>query len=336
MAAKPVLQSVELPAQAVERFRRQLDLLIKPGIRIGIAVSGGPDSMALLLLANAARPGEVEAATVDHALRPGAAKEAAMVSALCQSLGIPHTTLVAQWAEKPTTAVQERARAERYRLLGQWAVERDLKALLAGHHADDQAETLLMRLARGAGVNGLAGMRRVARVPGATVPVIRPLLDWRHSDLEQLCTDAGITPVSDPSNEDDQFERVRVRKAIGNADWLDAKSLATSATNLAQADAALQWATTQEWNRGVSNGGGNIIYQPGSAPREIRRRIAGRAVMQLATEGKGVALRGPELERLLNVLAKGGKATLRGVLCSGGKEWRFNKAPQRKERPAAQ
>lgn len=314
----------------VDRFGRELDALVAPGERIGVAVSGGPDSLALLLLAAAARPGLVEAATVDHALRPDALKEAEMVAGLCEQLGVPHGILTVEWKKKPETAIQERARNARYTLLGSWARDKGASAIVTAHHADDQAETLVMRLLRGAGVKGLAGMRRITRAPGAQVALVRPLLGWRREQLEQLCAEAGLKPAEDPSNADEQFERVRIRRALADADWFDSGAVALSANNLAQADSALHWATTQEWKRSVTNGGGQLVYRPGDAPREIRRRIARRAVLRLATEGQGADLRGRELDQLLAVLASGRKATLRGVLCSGGEQWRFAKAPPRK------
>lgn len=329
MAAKTEA-SLQPSAERVERFQRALGPIAKPGTKLGVAVSGGPDSLALLLLAVAARPGEVEAATVDHALRPEAKAEAEMVGALCKRLGVPHSILTVEWDEKPETALQERARIARYRLLGEWAKERDISALLVAHHVDDQAETFIMRLARGAGVKGLAAMRRINAPPGGRAALIRPLLGWRRSELEEICTEAGLKPAADPSNEDEQFERVRVRQALGQADWLDAGAIAASANHLGQADAALHWATTQEWRRAVTRGGGGLIYQPGNAPPEIRRRIARRAVMRLATEGGGAELRGRELEQLMAAMMRGRKATLRGVLCSGGKQWRFTRAPARR------
>ena len=173
-------------------------------------------------------------------------------------------------------------------------------------------------------------MRAVAGTPGGAGALVRPLLGWRRTELEQICADAGLSPVADPSNEDEQFERVRLRKSLAGMDWLDAKSVARSAEYLAQADAALQWVTNQEWDRSVTNGNGEIVYRPGDAPREIRRRIARRAVLRLASEGRSAELRGPELDRLLAVLMSGRKATLRGVLCNGGYEWRFTKAPVRR------
>jgi tRNA(Ile)-lysidine synthase len=319
----------------VERLGRDLDALVGAGNRIGLAVSGGPDSLALLLLAARARPELIEAATVDHALRPESAAEAAFVAELCGRLAVPHQTLTVEWVDKPETAIQERARMARYRLLGTWAKERKLPAIATAHHLDDQAETFLMRLARGAGVKGLAGMRALVRGTPPAVSVVRPLLDWRHSELEAICAAAGLSPVEDPSNLDEQFERVRMRQALASSDWLDPKAIAASAANLAQADAALHWATDLEWGRAVAINGGAIVYTPTNAPREIRRRIIRRALMRLANEGGGIEPRGRELDQVLAALRTGRRATLRGVLCIGGPQWRFTRAPARRAPRAA-
>lgn len=327
----------DLPVEQllVERLGRELDALVGARTRIGLAVSGGPDSIALLLIAARARPDLVEAATVDHALRPESAAEAASVAGLCGRLGVPHQTLAVEWKNKPETAIQERARIARYRLLARWARERKLSAIATAHHLDDQAETFLMRLARGAGVKGLAGMRRLVRGTPAAIPLIRPLLGWRHAELEAICAAAGVSPVDDPSNADEQFERVRMRLALASSEWLDPKAIAASAAHLAQADAALHWAAHLEWSRSVTINGGAIVYTPTGAPREIRRRIIHRALMQLAREGGGIEPRGRELDQLLAALKTGRRATLRGVLCIGGPQWRFTRAPARRAPPAA-
>ena len=319
----------------LDRFRRELDALISPEEPIGFAVSGGPNSIALLLLAAEVRPLKVEAATVDHALRPESRAEAEMVASLCERIGVPHAILTCAWDEKPQTALQERARIMRYRLLGNWARERGIGAIATAHHLDDQAETLLMRLGRGAGVKGLAGMRRNTRPAGGAIALLRPLLGWRHSELEAVCASAGVTPVQDPSNEDEQFERVRVRKALAQAEWLDAAAVAESASHLAEADRALHWATDLEWQRAVRQSDGQLVYTPTDAPREIRRRIIRRAILMLATEGGGAEPRGRELDQVLAALRSGRQATLRGVLCMGGSEWRFSRAPRRKTQPIA-
>lgn len=253
-----------------------------------------------------------------------------MVAGVCKKLGVAHSILTAEWKEKPQTAIQERARIERYRLLARWLVDRDLSALVTAHHLDDQAETLLMRLNRGSGVRGLAGMRFVAPIPGAKARLLRPLLGWRRSELEQICSAAGLAPAQDPSNADEHFERVRVRKGLAEAGWLDPEGIARSAAHLIAADTALHWAVDKEWDAQVSRSELDIVYRP-QAPFEIRRRIVRRSVAAFASEGRGNPLRGRELDRLVTVLSNGGKATLRGVLCSGGDEWRFSPAPRRRQ-----
>lgn len=314
----------------IERFARDLDALAPADPRLGLAVSGGPDSVAMLLLAAADRHSLVEAATVDHALRPESRQEAEFVALLCQSLGVRHSILTVEWREKPRSALQERARAQRYALLSQWAADRGLDAVLTAHHRDDQAETFLMRLARGAGVAGLAAMRPVSRVPGSGIPLVRPLLHWSHAELASVCTEAGITAVNDASNSDEQYERVRVRKALADASWLDPEPIAASAAHLAEADEALDWATTAEWERATGASGATITYRPTEAPGEVRRRIVARAIAALAGEGEANPLRGAEISRVLAALNDGSTVTLRGVLCSGGVEWRFSKAPERR------
>jgi tRNA(Ile)-lysidine synthase len=318
-----------MDAGILDRFRADFDALIAPGESVGIAVSGGPDSVALLLLAAAARPGRIEAATVDHALRRDARDEADAVAGICQRLGVPHAILTASWAQTPETAVQERARRQRYRLLSYWVEERGLGALATAHHADDQAETLLMRLARGAGVRGLAAMRPRSVATGSHVRLVRPLLGWRRCELEQICSDAGVTPATDPSNEDERFERVRVRRALVDEQWLDAAAIARSAANLADADIALDWAARMEWKSAVQEKRGAILYRPGDTPAEIVRRIIGKAVRRLATEGEP-ELRGRETDQLLRILMAGDVGTIRGVRCEGGPEWRFTSAPPRR------
>src|SRR5205085_9223703 len=133
-------------------------------------------------------------------LRQGSGEEAAAVADLCERLDIPHSTLTATWGDAPTTGIQARARAMRYRLLGDWAKARKLMAVATAHHADDQAETLLMRLARGAGLGGLAGVRPSTEICG--LKLVRPLLHWRRAELAEIVEAAGIEPADDPSNRD--------------------------------------------------------------------------------------------------------------------------------------
>jgi tRNA(Ile)-lysidine synthase len=300
------------------RFRVDLEALTGPApARIGIAVSGGPDSLALLLLAHGAYPGAVHAATVDHGLRPESADEAAFVAAICAGLCVPHTILEAGMSD--TANLQAAARERRYALLGQWAEAAGLDCLATAHHLDDQAETLVMRLLRGAGLSGLAGIRAVQ---AGAVPLVRPLLGWRRDELGAIVAAAGIAPVADPSNCDERFDRVRVRRRLAETDWIAPEPLARSAAALAQAEAALDWATERLWHERAEG----FTLDPADLPEELRRRLV---IRMLAALG-GAAPRGDALTRLLATLAQGGTATLAGIKCTGGAIWRFAPAPPRR------
>lgn len=314
---------------ALTRFAADLDALLAPGERIALAVSGGPDSMALLLLAAAARPGLIHAATVDHGLRATSRAEAEAVARMCGEIGVQHRILTIDWPTPPTRALQEQARVARYAALGEYAVTEGISAVATGHHADDQAETLVMRLVRGAGVRGLAAMRPSSPLPGRSeVRLVRPLLGWRRADLADVIAACGITAAADPSNFDEQHERVRIRRLMAGSAWLDPAALATSATHLAAADVAIEYAVAREW-AGVSDDGECLRYDPRDTPPEIRRRLAARMIAALASEGDGSALRGRELDRLVSQIEAGSSATLRGVRASGGPTWSFRRAPPR-------
>lgn len=312
--------------ELVERFRKDLDALVEPDARIGVAVSGGPDSLALMFLAAAVRPGQVEAATVDHGLRPESRDEAEMVAGLCATLDIPHAILAVDWDEVPKTAIQERAREARYRVLGAWAKERGLGALATAHHADDQAETLIMRLNRGSGARGLAGMRPISAIAGTNIRLVRPLLGWRRSELEAICTADGIRPVIDPSNADEQFERVRVRQAIAEANWLDAEALTRSAANLASADEALSWMAESLALVRVIDDGEALRVEPEGLPAEIQRRLLLIAFARF----EALEPRGAELSRALEALTQGRTVTLSNLKLEGGPVWRVTRAPSRR------
>ncbi|MBX3561120.1 MAG: tRNA lysidine(34) synthetase TilS [Sphingomonas sp.] len=291
---------------------------------LGVAVSGGPDSIALLLLAHAARPGAVQAATVDHGLRPESAAEAAFVAGLCTRLGVPHVILRADAPLAGNT--QSFARAVRYRLLGGWSREAGLACLLTAHHADDQAETLLMRLLRGSGVAGLAGVRARARIDG--MKVIRPLLGWRRAELAAVVAGAGISAVDDPSNDDPRYDRARLRSRLREADWLDAPALARSARALAEAEEAIDWAVGRLHAERARAAGATLRIDMRDLPAELRRRLVLRALAALAPDA---APRGAEVDRLLASLAAGHTATLAGIRCDADADvWCFAAAPPRR------
>ena len=219
--------------ESVERFRNGLAALgVAPDAPLGVAVSGGPDSLALLLLAHGAGLA-IEAATVDHRMRPGSDNEALAVGVICGELGVPHCILTID--DERSGNLSAWARRARYRLLEGWADERGLAAIATAHHADDQLETVIMRLNRGSGVAGLAGIRaRNGRI-------VRPLLGWRRAELRAIVDAAGIAPLDDPSNRDDRFDRARLRKALADADWLDPLAVAKSAALAAEAESVIQW-----------------------------------------------------------------------------------------------
>lgn len=317
--------SLRLPDLLVARFAADLDALAPADARIGIAVSGGPDSLALLLLGAAARPGQVEAATVDHGLRPESADETAMVAELCGRLDVPHSTLIADWPEPPSANIQAAARAMRYRLLNEWAIERGLHAIATAHHADDQAETLLMRLSRGAGVGGLGGTR-ARRALSEQVQLIRPLLGWRKAELAALVADAGLHPVDDPSNRDPRHDRSRIRALLRENDWADPARLAASASAIRDADEALDWALAPLIGSRISRDGEALIIEPFDLPRELKRRLLLAAFAELAAPPP----RGPELMRALDALEAGETTALSGLKLEGTPRWRLSLAPLRK------
>lgn len=294
-------------------------------MRFGVAVSGGPDSLALLLLAAAARPGTVEAATVDHGLRAESADEAAMVAGICESLGVPHRTLLADWPEPPTTNIQAAARAMRYRLLNEWAVDVGLSAIATAHHADDQAETLLMRLLRGAGVGGL-GATRAKRPLSDQVMLFRPLLGWRKAELVGLVADAGLEAVDDPSNRDPRHDRSRIRSLLQNANWADPARLAASASALRDADEALDWALAPLIGSRIRQDGDALVIEPFDLPRELKRRLLLAAFAELGAPPP----RGPDTMRALDALERGETVTLSGLKLEGGSRWRLSPEPPRR------
>ena len=315
----------QVPAGASDRFAAALAALWpeaaqRRDLRLGLAVSGGPDSTALLLLAAAALPGRVEAATVDHRLRAAAADEARAVAALCAGIGVPHQTLA---VDVPPGNLQAEARAARYAALAQWVEARGLGALATGHHADDQAETLMLRLNRASGVAGLAGTRARGTVPDTAIPLLRPLLGWRRAELGELVAANGITAADDASNADDRFDRARVRKALAHADWLDIGAIAESAGHLADADAAIEWAAAREYTECVAKEGAGTIYRP-RAPRAVALRVLARIVAEM----DGGSARGGAIARLFDSLLAGRPASI-GTLVARplAQGWSFTSAP---------
>lgn len=301
-----------VPPELVERFRADLATLWPfvedVSARLALAVSGGGDSLALLLLAHALLPGRIEAATVDHALRPESGSEAAMVARVCEGLGVPHAILRVEVAKGN---LQDRARAARYEALGNWCEERDLDGLATAHQLDDQAETFVMRLNRGSGVAGLAAIRELGMVPTARVRLVRPLLGWRRAELSDLVQSARLVPVRDPSNENPSFDRVRVRQALASADWLDPIGIARSAQLLAQAAETIEWMVGREYIECVRAGEVETIYSA------LRTGIGGTlihtGVIQSIYRGFGLRIGRAEAAAMVYGLRQGQKTNVAGL-----------------------
>jgi tRNA(Ile)-lysidine synthase len=212
---------------------------------IAAAVSGGADSLALMWMLHRWRSARatgplIWVMTVDHRLRPSSAAEAAGVAALAKRYGMRNRIL--KWdGPKPATGIEEAAREARYRLLCRAADRTGIGDLLTAHHRDDQVETVLMRLGRGSGLTGLAGMRG-ARALSTKVTLHRPLLGIAKARLAATANAAGLEPVDDESNEDERFQRPRIRRVMPVLDLagLDADQIARSAMRLARADDAVE------------------------------------------------------------------------------------------------
>lgn len=330
-----------LPVSADEAKALFADLASEPALVI--AVSGGPDSMALLALAAhwraASKQGpELIAVTVDHGLRPESAREANAVKRHAREIGVRHRTL--RWTgPKPKTGLQDAARSARYRLLAEEAVRVGARKILTAHTLDDQAETVLIRLARGSGLAGLGAMARESDMFGITV--VRPLLEVPKARLLATLSKLGVVYADDPSNRDPRFTRARVRALMPGLarEGLTPERLALLAERMRRAEAALQVSVSQAaetlaWSPGAD--GQRIEFGAGEfrhLPAEIALRLLGRAIAQVGHEGP-VEL--GKLERLLAELVKADgsapiRRTLAGAVVSlGARRLVVERAPPRR------
>jgi tRNA(Ile)-lysidine synthase len=303
-----------------------------------LAVSGGSDSTALLVLvsrwASAVKKRikhapELIAVTVDHGLRPESAREAVAVKRLARRLGVAHRTL--RWrGKKPKTGLQEAARRARYLLLAQAATQAGYEHVLTAHTLDDQAETVLFRLARGSGLTGLAGMAHALPIPageGTAIFLVRPLLRVPKARLVATLAAAGISHSEDPSNRDPRYARTRLRALMGELarEGLDARGLARLAARMRRAEATIEFAVAAA-RAALAPGPwperGPIAVdavQFADLPAEVAVRLLGRAIVHAGDEGP-VEL--GKLEILYDALRQARaplRRTLAGALVSVGR-----------------
>lgn len=254
-----------------------------PPKSMGVAVSGGSDSLALLHLLNdfcGKQNVNLHAVTVNHGLREAAGDEAQTVARQCASIGVPHDTLLwNEWAGKGN--LQQAARDARYSKMAEWARDLRIDTIAVGHTADDQAETILMRLARRSGVDGLAGMN--SRVVRNGITWVRPLLRTRRDLLRLYLEGQGVSWINDPSNEDDRFDRIKIRKALALLEPLgvDADVLSDVADHMLQARKALDWQTFLAAKHIVTIEAGAVVLDETLLrlqPDEIQRRLIVKAI----------------------------------------------------------
>jgi len=239
--------------QTLERdklINHYADLGIVTGSKIAVAVSGGADSLCLLLLS--AKDFNVTALTVDHRLRSDSAKEAEWVAGVCRKNNIPHETLVWE-GEKPDANIQANARDARYGLMQEWCKANKVATIVTAHHMDDQAETVMLRLARGSGVYGLAGMAPVRPLQDG-VSLVRPLLKIPKEHLVNSLRAMNAEWVEDPSNRSEAYDRVKIRNMLSNppVEGLNAARLAGTAERLRRSREALEYYEKQWLDQAVS------------------------------------------------------------------------------------
>lgn len=260
-----------------------------------LAVSGGPNSTALLALAarwraRLTRGPQLIAVTIDHGLRPEARREAAAVKRLAQSLGVPHRTL--RWTDaKPRTGIQEKARLARYDLLSREARRLGARHLVTAHTLDDQAETILFRMARGSGIGGLAGMAR-ATLQANDMVLVRPFLRVPKARLMATLAANALPYVDDPTNRDPRFARARLRPLIArlSEEGLDADRLALFALRMRRADAAIEAVVDAAGRFAAGQAGARTPIVIDAAtfsalPAEVALRLMGRAIARVGDEG---------------------------------------------------
>jgi tRNA(Ile)-lysidine synthase len=272
--------------------------------RAALAVSGGSDSLALmrffLAWADNARGSKPVVLTVDHGLRPESAADAHFVIAEAAKLGL--TAHILDWqGAKPAANLEDAAREARYRLMGEWCRMHDVQAVFVAHTEDDQAETFLLRLGRGSGVDGLSAMRSRGPypLPGFSLELFRPLLGMSRADLRSYLADNGVKWLEDPMNDDPRFARPRLRKLLPQLAeaGVTSKRIADAAAHLARAREALDWEVAAFLERHSRSESAGHVLVDRAALAQVPREIGLRALATLLLRVSGGRYR-PRFERL--------------------------------------
>ncbi len=333
------------PISASEATSLFSDLAALPALVL--AVSGGPDSTALLWLAVRWRdslkaPPKLIAVTIDHGLRKESKAEAAAIARLARKLKVAHRTL--PWrGRKPLTGLQQAARAMRYRLLGEAARKAGASHVLTAHTLDDQAETMLIRLTRGSGITGLGAMARVSLLPeAAEICLVRPLLAIPKARLLATLRAAKLSFADDPSNRDPRFTRARLRGLMPQLaeEGLDAGRLAMLAERLKRADVAIEAAVDGVARELVVEMPASIFMEArrfADLPAEIALRLLGRMIARLGDEGPVELAKLEALKAALNTAQSANvdffRRSLAGALVTlAGPQIKVERAPPRRKK----
>lgn len=285
--------------------------------KIAVAVSGGADSLALVLMAKeelAVFGYEIVALTINHNLRPSSAQEAAYVAEVMKAHGIEHHIL--EWtSEKPKTGIEETARTARYQLLTEWCQQNGIRVLLTAHHQNDQAETFLMRLKRGSGLDGLCCMRPVSEKNG--IIIARPLLSTAPETMRQYLTERRIEWMEDESNDDVRYYRNRLRRFLPRfiqETGITWQCLADTAARLQSAEEYIEQQIAQIINGKVHRFADDIYCIRHADFLTWHREVKFRVLAQLCRRDYI-----PRAEHILNAIAAMNKLPFSG-LTLGGKE----------------
>ena len=276
---------MSLNARLIDRIDGAFGGEKRPG-KIGVAVSGGSDSLALLHILHDWGRVPLTAATVDHGLRAEAAEEAEKVAKICETLGIPHQVLKWQgWDGKGN--LQAQARQNRYSLLADWAEAEGCDTVVLGHTMDDQAETFLMRLSRASGVDALAGME--SRIWRHDQRFDRPLLGVRRRELQDYLATKGQDWIDDPSNEDERFDRVKARKALVQLEdmGLSPEDITHSMINLSLAAMELRDRAREIARKICKEPAGDVVFDRAALRRlnpDMQHRLFSKALMFVSSE----------------------------------------------------